>query len=103
MTQKRTAKQLDADIAASLARAKKKKPQGVVAQRAEQAKSERTRVKHVAEMMADLEGDDDWLEVDLDQLASWLDLGPSWSPTPYTTRELAEQLIEQSVQPQHAG
>jgi hypothetical protein len=99
MPRKKSPKQLDAEIAVALA----KKPSEIVTRGASQATSERVRVKRVAAMMADLMGDDDWYRVDLDQLASWLDLGPSWNPTSYSTRELAETLIEQSVEPHHAG
>jgi len=99
MARKKSSKQLDTEIAVVLS----KKPSEIVKRHAAQATSERTRIKRVAAMMADLMGDDDWDKVDLDQLASWLDLGPTWNPTHYTTRELAEQLIEQSVEPHHAG
>jgi len=102
----KTPKQLDAEIAASLVgggKRSRKKPRGLLDKRAEADKQEQRRVRNVAAMMADLTGDDDWDAVDLDQLASWLDLGPSWAPTTFTTRELCEQLLEQSVEPHHAG
>ena len=91
---------LDAEVAASLTKRCKKRI-GVEAQRADYAKAEQKRVRRVAELMADLTGDDDWLRVSHDGLSSWLDLGPVWNPTSYSTRELAEQLIEQSVEPKH--
>jgi hypothetical protein len=95
---KKSPAQLDAEIASALG-----KPKTSKTPEPPEPPSQLTRVKRVAAMMVDLLGDDDWNDVDFDKLASWLDLGPSWQPTTYSTRELAEQLLEQSLEAKHVA
>jgi hypothetical protein len=60
------------------------------------AKTEIERVTEVIYIMADIFCDASWLTVDPEDLLSWLD-----TRSDLTARELAEQLIEQSVEPCH--
>jgi hypothetical protein len=54
-------------------------------------------LQRVANTLADLEGDDDWLTVDLEKLYGW-GVDPDLSAD-----ENAERLLEESVRPEHIG
>jgi hypothetical protein len=54
-------------------------------------------LQRVADTLADLDGDDDWLTVDLDRLYTW-GVDPDLS-----VDENAERILGESVQPHHIG
>ena len=103
---KKTARQLDAEIAQVLSRAprrsdarkKKKTPREI----------QTDRLKALQGIMADVYGDDGWFETDIDNLEGWIRVEEELGyPDEITDRQwfdvAKKQLEETSVLPEHAG
>lgn len=96
---KKTPAQLDREIAAALAKPRK----GGARKKKESAHEIRTRrLKTLQGIMQDVYGDDGWEDTDLDKLEGWIDVDDdlpdrAWLDT------AKNQLVDQSVLPEHAG
>lgn len=78
---KKTAAQLDADIAAVL-------NEGVLHPKV------RAKARSIASLMADILGDDGWGVIDLKELHKWVDLSRP-------DREITDELLEQGILPEN--
>lgn len=99
---KKTAAQLDREIASVLGTSQRVK--GTRARKpAETPFALRTRrLKNLRSAMEDAEGNEAWAETDLDKLEGWIYVDDSLSDVAWQ-REAMKQLQDQSVLPEHVG
>jgi hypothetical protein len=81
MAKRKTAAQLDAEIADVLS-AGIRHPKN------------RARARHIASLMGDLTGDEGWDAIDLEELHNWTDLSRP-------EREVTDELLAESLAPEH--
>ncbi len=103
---KKTARQLDSEIAQVLARPPRKS--GARKKKKTPYEIRTERLKTLRGIMVDVHGDDGWEDTDLDQLESWIwveeKLGYPDTITDAQWLETAKnQLLDESVLPEHAG
>ena len=97
---KKSSKQLDAEIAAFVAKPRRKA--GARKKKKTPFEIQTQRFKTLQGIMADVYGDEAWEETDLDKIGGWIDVNDDlpdheWFDT------AKKQLEEQSVQPEHLG
>lgn len=98
MVAKKSARQLDAEIAQVLATRKA----GARKKKLSPHEIRTKRLQTLQGIMQDVYGDDGWEDTDLDKLEGWIDVSDDLSDREWLDTA-KNQLVEQSVQPEHAG